>query len=442
MTAHKHLKQLIRSRMEKTGERYTAARRHIIGEAAAEPLTAAAQSHLPGNVAAATVLRILLKHAGVRAPHTGKPFSEAMAFGIAGGIGIGVFSFYYEKEDFASFFIGGRHQWHDDLGYLNGALGAFGIRPAVQETSGKKTAAKQLAEAVAGDGICVAWVDMASLPHRGMPDFFKGMTYHVITVYDVDKANDTALIGDLTDYPVTISLEDLEAARTRIVKQKFRLLSIDPADRPVADMRALVAGGLRRCVDGLLHPTLPQSQNNARLEALKTWAARLDGSKDPLSWERIFKPGLKLWRGLNWVCDFVEYYGTGGGLCRPLFAEFLDEAAAAAKWPALKELAARYHTLGRQWSELAEAALPVSVPLFRRAGEARSQLAELRHSGAPAEETRAHWGQIEALAAEAKADFPLSGDGCADLRKDLQARVLSLYEGEAAALKEMTRIID
>ena len=89
-----------------------------------------------------------------------------------------------------------------------------------------------------------------------------------------------------------------------------------------------------------------------------------------------------------------------------------------------------------------EAALPASVPLFRRAGEARSQLAELRHSGAPAEETRAHWGQIEALAAEAKADFPLSGDECADLRKDLQARVLSLYEGEAAALKEMTRIID
>src|SRR5262245_3565777 len=173
MTAHKHLKQLIRSRMEKTGERYTTARRHIIGSDAARPLPASAQSHLPGNVATATALRILLKHAGVRAPHTGQPFSEAMAFGIAGGIGIGVFSFYYEKEDFASFFVGGRHSWHDDKAYLTPALQAFGIKPAVQETAGAKTAAKQLAGAVDGDGICVAWVDMASLPHRGMPDLYK-----------------------------------------------------------------------------------------------------------------------------------------------------------------------------------------------------------------------------------------------------------------------------
>ena len=67
-----------------------------------------AASHFAGNVPATAALRILLTHAGVRAPHTGAPFTEAMVFGIAGGIGIGVVSFYYEKEDFASFFIGGR----------------------------------------------------------------------------------------------------------------------------------------------------------------------------------------------------------------------------------------------------------------------------------------------------------------------------------------------
>src|SRR5262245_16577771 len=127
MTAHKHLKQLVRSRMEETGERYSTARRHVIGQNAAEPLPAAAQSHLPGNVAGATALRILLKNAGLQ-------LTEAMAFGIAGGIGIGVFAFYYEKEDFASFFLGGRHSWHDDLAYLKGGLEAFGIKPTVQET--------------------------------------------------------------------------------------------------------------------------------------------------------------------------------------------------------------------------------------------------------------------------------------------------------------------
>lgn len=82
MTAHKHLKQLIRSRMEKTGERYTTARRHVLGTAGPLPLTAAARSHLPGNVAGATALRILLRHAGVRAPHTGQPLYEAEAAGL------------------------------------------------------------------------------------------------------------------------------------------------------------------------------------------------------------------------------------------------------------------------------------------------------------------------------------------------------------------------
>src|SRR5262245_417904 len=441
MNAHKHIKQLLRPRMQKTGERYTTARRQIIGVESARPLPASAQSQLPGNVAATTALRILLKHAGVRAPHTAQPFFEAMAFGIAGGIGIGVFSFYYQKEDFASFYIGGRHSWHDDQAYVSSALESFGIKPTVQETSGRKIAAKQLAEAVEGDRICVAWVDMATLPHRGMPDFYKGGSYHVIVVYEVDEAKGTALIGDLTDDPIVISLQDLEEARARIVKQKFRLLSTGSARAKAVDLRALVAAGLRRSVDGLLNPTIPGSKSNARLEALKTWAARLDGSNDPLAWEKVFKPGLNLWRGLNWVCDFIEYYGTGGGLCRPLFGEFLDEAAVAAKWPALKELAVRYHALGRQWSELADAAVPHDVSLFRRSKEIRTQLAEMRHSGAPAEETKALWKQIMDLGAEAKADFPLSGARCVALRKDLQARVRSLYAEETAVFEQMRRII-
>ncbi|MFL5800856.1 MAG: hypothetical protein ACJ8CR_03865 [Roseiflexaceae bacterium] len=118
MTGQKHLKQLVRARMEKTGERYTTARRHIIRHVAPAPSDPAAHWHMPGNVPATTALRIILAHAGVYAPHTDQPFSEAMLFGIAGGIGVGVFSFFYEREDVATFFIAGRHEWHDDLAYM------------------------------------------------------------------------------------------------------------------------------------------------------------------------------------------------------------------------------------------------------------------------------------------------------------------------------------
>src|SRR5262249_3509254 len=123
MTAHKHLKQLVRARMTKTGERYATARRQILREAAAPPTDPACRWHFPGSIPAATALRVLLAHAGVRDPHTQEPFSEAMLFGIAGGIGVGVFSFFYEKENIATFFVAGRHGWQDDLGYLKNACG-------------------------------------------------------------------------------------------------------------------------------------------------------------------------------------------------------------------------------------------------------------------------------------------------------------------------------
>src|SRR5262245_58043441 len=113
MTAHKHLKQRVRARMQKTGESYATARRHVLPQATTAGTDPALHWHFPGNVPATTALRVLLAHAGLRAPHTGEPPSEAMLFGLAGGVGIGVFSFFYEKEGSASFFLAGRHLLHD-----------------------------------------------------------------------------------------------------------------------------------------------------------------------------------------------------------------------------------------------------------------------------------------------------------------------------------------
>jgi hypothetical protein len=82
--------------------------------------------HSPGSFAKhpqpVTALRSVLVHAGVRAPHTGQPYSEAMLLGIAGGIGAGVVSFLCEKGDFPFFFIAGRHDWQDDPSYLRDGL--------------------------------------------------------------------------------------------------------------------------------------------------------------------------------------------------------------------------------------------------------------------------------------------------------------------------------
>src|SRR5262249_58634989 len=133
VTARKHLKQLVRARMQKTGESYAAARRHVLAQAEQPPGDPALRWHFPGNVPATTALRVLLAHAGLRDPYSGEPFSEAALFGLAGGLGVGVFSFLYEKQDFASFFVAGRHLLHDDLAYLRRACERLGAGVTVCE---------------------------------------------------------------------------------------------------------------------------------------------------------------------------------------------------------------------------------------------------------------------------------------------------------------------
>lgn len=388
-------------------------------------------SHFPGRVPATTALRVLLTHAGVRDPHTKKPFSDAMLFGIAGGVGIGVAAFHYAKENFSSFFIAGRHLWFDDLLYLKNALVRFGIKPVVKESSGAKTAEKNLRDAL-DNGPCVAWVDMTLLPHRGLSTQWSGGGYHVITVYKID--GDHALIGDLAEAPISISLTDLATARARIAKDKNRVLSIGSAAGPV-DLAALVAKGLGACHTQLSAKSGKGPYAMSMLGALQKWADRLHGSKDKESWETMFPPGSNLWRGLTSIYQFIERYGTGGGLFRPLMAEFLAEAGKALKETRLKKLSETYAKFGRAWQDLAHAALPDNVPLLKAARDQYEQLARCKN----ADEKRAVWARLGELGEQAKEKFPLDAGQCAELRLELKNRVEALVAGETMALNEMAQ---
>jgi hypothetical protein len=440
MTARKHFKKLVRARMQKTGESYASARRQILGQTLPDKQANNIPWHFPGSVPGATALRVLLTHAGIHDPDTNEPFSEAMVFGIAGGIGIGVFSFFYEKEGWANFFIAGRHLWHDHKAYLTQACARFGIKPVIRETAGPKSAESDLRKTLQEHGACVAWVDAASLPHRALPGFMSGGGYHIVTVYGFDDDAGAALIGDLADDPISVPLADLTTARGRIKKDKHRLLSVPAAQAP-KDLAMQVREGLRACYEGLAGAGgVKSAAKNFSLEALRTWADRLHGSKDNERWERVFERGPRLWQGLQGVYDYIEHYG-GGGLSRPLFAEFLAEAADRCKDERLKSLATRYAELGQAWSELASAALPDDITELSEAKKLLEQKAELTNSGGSPDEIRAAWARLGELRRQICENFPLTEADCARLRAGLQTRVRALYEGEVAARKELGEAI-
>src|SRR5262249_17590221 len=199
------------------------------------------------------------------------------------------------------------------------------------------------------------------------------------------------------------------------------------------DLKPLVRDGLRACHAGLSGKVgMKGYATNFSLEGIRVWAERMHGSKDKERWERVFAPGPRFWRGLTSIYDFIEHYGSGGGLSRSLFAEGLREAAEAVPNLSLRPLAARYLELGRLWSELANAALPDSVPAFREAKWLYARKAQLTRTGANPEQIRSIWGQLGELQQQVRKRFPLTDTECAELRARLQARIRAIYEAEVA----------
>ena len=417
MTAHKHLKQLVRARMSKTGESYSTARRQVLRQTPRPTPTKQAAYHFPGSVPAAAILRAMLTHAGVQDPATGAPLSEAMVFGIAGGIGAGMFSFHYAKENFSSFYVAGRHLWQDHRAWAEGAAKRLGVKAVVKESSGVKPGEQQLRQLLDGGRPVMAWVE----------------GYRVVGVHAIDDEAGVALVGEVADELRRMPLADLAATRARIKSQKNRLLALEPAGKP-PKLRDLVRAGISACVQGLTKARM----KNFTLEAFATWADRLDGSKAADSWEKIFPRGVHLYLGLRSINEYIEHYGTGGGLCRPLFAEFLEESGDRLGDATLGGLVKRYGELGTEWSALADAALPDAIPAFRDTKEFLTRKAELFHTeGASGWETGACGEELGAFAAQMKESFPLDQAQCTILRKELKQRVVKLVEGERQALGEL-----
>jgi len=105
MPTDKDFKRLVRARMGRTGEAYTTARAHL--RPAADP-DAGPAAPLRGRHPDTAALARLLAALDVTDPATGRPITEAMVLGVAGGIGFAYFVFEYKDEDLTTLYLGGR----------------------------------------------------------------------------------------------------------------------------------------------------------------------------------------------------------------------------------------------------------------------------------------------------------------------------------------------
>ncbi len=208
MTQHKHLKHLVRARMQKTGESYAAARRQVVQQAVPAPFRPSGPRHFPGVVPAAAGCGCSsLTPASWRltpGSPSAKPWSSALravsARECSRSLREGGF-FELLRRRPAS--LAGRGRLYEETPASGWGWCPFSRNRAVRRSR------KSICWRRSARGPVLAWVDMVHLPHRGVPKAYSGMMYYLVTVYDADPSDGSASIGDAADEPIEVPLSAL-----------------------------------------------------------------------------------------------------------------------------------------------------------------------------------------------------------------------------------------
>lgn len=383
MTKNNKWRRSIRQRMERTGERYTAARAQILAASAGQEHAAEYPGLLPGygrlgGVQSDTALLArVFAHAGIVHPATGEPYSEAMVHGLCGGVGFlyGMFE-YKGHAPMLTIVLRSRSMPQT---YIDGAFERVGAERTTSTTTSDRVAAKALDQALLEQRPAVCVVDLPLLPHS--PQGEPGMSPHYVGVIGADE--ERVWLDDRSLVPLPIARADLDAARKSYRAAKQALFTVRPSAGEVdwrAALEAAIADTARTLLDG--DPTVPKSfRGNCGLTGMAKWQRLLTDAKDKKSWPRVFTSGGNALAGLTRAYDGIqhEYTAPRGG--RPHYADFLDEAAELAGHAQLGQAAQLFRTAGERWKELADCIAAAPDEAVGRACGLADRRAEALDSG-------------------------------------------------------------
>jgi hypothetical protein len=434
MTTDKGFKQLVRARMAKTGERYAAARRAMLGEndSLSERQSAGGPREDRIHPETAALTRVLADR-GATSPLTGQPLTEAMILGIGGGLGAGYILWEFKAYDRAILTLGFRNRWQYPAipGWYGQTLDRLAIDADLHETGGAVGARASLDGIVADGRSVIAWVDQQGLGTWHQPESLSGYWGYPVVV--VGRSDDGAyLVDDRGREPLVIDDATMATARGRIGSFKHRLIDPrpDPGSVPEQQLRAAIEAGLADQVEHLRSPS-----DSFSLPAWRKWSRLMTDTRAAKGWPRVFADGDGLFGALLSIVEMVDgRVGAEGGHLRDLYADFLDEVAAAGVAP-VGDAAAAWRAAGDLWEDLADAAVP---PDLDGALDAVRQ-GELLHAavmdGEPGRKrARDAASRLWAIRAEHAAATSLSEDRIAELFADLGARIAAIHRAEIEAV--------
>jgi len=449
MTTRKAFKQVVRARMDRTGERYAAARRALTQGAldGAHAESTANDPAAPGyrmrgglHPETATIANVLASQ-GVVSGLTREPLTEAALLGIGGGLGAGYILWEFKGHGAPTLTLGFRNQWQYPSipGWTAKTLQRLGIEPDVHETSGAR-AAREVLDARLDRGVpVVASVDLQSIGIWNRPDEESGYFGLVVVVFGRD-ADGMYLVDDRGRNPFRVPPAVMAAARGRTRSYKHRIVALRTAPQPIpADrLRTAMRAGLEDQVDHLR-----AASDSFSLPAWRKWSRLMTDRRNAKAWPRVFSSGRGLFASLLAIHESVDGdAGPWGGHLRHLYAASLDEAAVALDNAALSAAALAWRGVATLWDGLADAALPSELDGATGAVEAVRILHDAVMDGEP--------GRARAAAAAATVDavreryadaFPLLADRLEEIFGDLAQRIAAIHAAELDALAVTARAI-
>ena len=370
---------------------------------------------------------------GVKAPHTGEPYSEALLLGISGGIAFGYFTFEYK-----GYLPHVAMLTRNTFSPFSTILERLGIPQDVQQTNTGDVAEKNLRDTLDSGLYPLVWADQFSLPYNCLPS--DEPMWGMMPVLAVEADGKSVTIADRSSQPFHLSMADLTKARGRVKDDKYRLITLDAPQ--TAKLAGAVHKGICQAIKLFTEEPPRGARDNFGFAAYEKFAHLLVNTRNKQSWERFFSPGVRMYHALAGspvqpgAYQWVMTWGSADGAERSLYADFLVEAAQILKRPALKESAEKLRESYQLWLKFANALLPDDVSMLSESKELIQKKHDLfinnGESALPEiKQINARWNE---LLEESKTDFPLSNAQAAEFRTNLRDILLKINAVEQQAV--------
>jgi hypothetical protein len=382
-----------------------------------------------------------LAYQGVKGSHNGQPLSEALLFGLSGGLTFGYFLFAYKGVDPQVAIL-----TRNTFDPFNTLLERLGAPQTVLQTSNPKKAEANLIEVLESNRPAIVWADVFSLSYNTFTNTDGYWAMQPVVVWGCD--DQFAYLADRSGQPLKVPITEFAKARARVKKDKFRIIALDAPDP--RKLPAAVQNGLWQCIRLFTEKPPRGTKNNFGLAGLQHWAKMLTNSRHPQSWARFFPRGSGLYNALAGfdpqpgLLGWVRGYGSGaGGAERDTYATFLDEAALILKKPKLKPAAELFRTSAVAWNELIDIALPNKVKAFKETIQLRAKRWEIfvEQGQAGLKERQKINERLREPRDSAAKDFPLTEDEVVELRQQMSEQVLKIHDIEAQAVEAMKKAL-